>query len=187
MVLQNDRKTLSFDHLSELEHGACRVSGTEHHSSDASPQASRRDFLEDGSKITMLSGLVLGYGTFGYIAGRYLYPKDTSEKPWQYVARIEDFSPGESRTFESPEGVKVVITRRENTHESGEFFALSGICPHLGCQVHWQGNEKRFFCPCHNGAFDLEGNPTLGPPQKANQSLPRYPLKVVRNLLFIQV
>ena len=67
------------------------------------------------------------------------------------------------------------------------FVALSSICPHLGCQVHWEPQNDRFFCPCHNGAFDASGKPTEGPPATAGQELTRFPLQVMNGLLFIQV
>ena len=46
---------------------------------------------------------------------------------------------------------------------------------------------ERFFCPCHNGAFDPQGRATEGPPAAAEQSLTRFPLKVENGLLYIQV
>ena len=54
-------------------------------------------------------------------------------------------------------------------------------------QVHWQSNNDRFFCPCHNGAFDKSGQPISGPPKDSNKALPRYPLKIEKGLLFIEV
>ena len=67
------------------------------------------------------------------------------------------------------------------------FAALSSVCPHLGCQVHWQPQNDRFFCPCHNGVFAPDGTGIGGPPGDAGQSLPRYPLKLENGLLFIEV
>ena len=68
-----------------------------------------------------------------------------------------------------------------------DFVAFSSICPHLGCQVNWELQNDRFFCPCHNGVFDRDGNATGGPPAAAGQRLPRYPLKIENGLLFIEV
>jgi len=65
--------------------------------------------------------------------------------------------------------------------------ALSSTCPHLGCQVRWEAQNDRFFCPCHNGVFDQSGVATAGPPGEAGQSLPKYELKVEDGLLHIAV
>src|SRR5437667_8926377 len=35
--------------------------------------------------------------------------------------------------------------------------AFTTICPHLGCSVNFEGNDKLFLCPCHGGTFDLNG------------------------------
>ncbi|MBI4577262.1 MAG: Rieske 2Fe-2S domain-containing protein, partial [Planctomycetes bacterium] len=68
-----------------------------------------------------------------------------------------------------------------------DFLALSSTCPHLGCRVHWEVQNRRFFCPCHNGSFDAAGRATGGPPAEAGQSLPRYALRLEGGLLFIEL
>ncbi len=143
------------------------------------------------STVAMAGGLAAGYGTFFAIAGRYLYPSP-DPGAWYYVGRTADIEHDGSLSYESPQGVRVVVRRsaeapvdREPTVD--DFAALSSVCPHLGCRVHWEAHNERFFCPCHNGAFDASGRATEGPPKAANQSLPRYPLKVENGLLFIHM
>jgi Rieske Fe-S protein len=53
--------------------------------------------------------------------------------------------------------------------------------------VHWQSQDSRFFCPCHNGAFDPTGKAIAGPPAEAGQSLPRYPVRVESGMVFIEI
>lgn len=136
----------------------------------------------------MAGGMVAGYGMFLRCAGQYLYPQDEGAA-WMFVAGASELAPGQAKTFQSPTGLSVVITRKAHP-KSGEpkvedFIALSSVCPHLGCRVHWESQNNRFFCPCHLGAFDMEGKPTAGPPLAANQSLPDYPLKIAGDLLYI--
>lgn len=157
---------------------------------DAAPHASagsRREFLALGSTLAMGGGLAVGYGTLGVMAGQFLYPAGGSELAWQYVARVDQLIMGESIEYTSPAGIQVVVARQSEGSTSEAFIALSSICPHLGCKVHWESQQKRFFCPCHNGAFDAQGQATLGPPAKARQQLVRFPLKVDDGLLFIEV
>ena len=124
---------------------------------------------------------------FGVMAGRYLYPARPPERRWMFVAELASVGKGASLSYRAPDGRTVAITRLGDQGAVDDFIALSGICPHLGCQVHWESQNSRFFCPCHNGAFDAEGVAIAGPPADARQSLARYPLMVEKGLLFIEV
>ena len=39
----------------------------------------------------------------------------------------------------------------------GTIHAVSTRCPHLGCQVKWNPDEKTWDCPCHGSRFDIDG------------------------------
>lgn len=149
------------------------------------PDPERRSFLSRISSALMVGGLALGYGAFAAVIGRFLYPRRPEAGRWQYVVDLASIGVGASIDYTAPAGQRVVITRLSQTGEAADFVALSSVCPHLGCQVHWESPNDRFFCPCHNGAFDARGNPIAGPPFDANQPLPQYPLKVENGLLFI--
>ncbi len=41
--------------------------------------------------------------------------------------------------------------------------AFSAVCPHMGCVVHWNSDEKSFDCPCHGSRFDVKGKVMNGP------------------------
>lgn len=135
----------------------------------------------------MAGGLAAGYGTFATLAARYLYPPQGGSTGWLFATELSRIKKGESFVFRSPAGASIVIARQSEVGKAEDFIALSSTCPHLGCQVHWEGQNNRFFCPCHNGSFDASGVATGGPPKDANQSLPRYPLKVEYGLLYIEV
>lgn len=47
--------------------------------------------------------------------------------------------------------------------EAGEFHSVSAACPHLGCRLEWNKNEKSWDCPCHGSRFDMDGNILSGP------------------------
>lgn len=156
---------------------------------DAPPEEEpeRRGFLAAVASWWMGLGLLGGYGTFATIAGRFLYPAKPQPKSWLFVAELERLRQGDSLVYTLPNGQTVNVARVTGEAQATSFIALSSVCPHLGCRVHWEGNNNRFFCPCHNGAFDSVGNPTEGPPRDANQTLARFPLKVENGLLFMEV
>lgn len=135
----------------------------------------------------MAGGLVAGYGAFGGMAIRYLYPAAGPRRLWLYVTDTSRLAPGDSLVYRAPTGARIAVARQGNTGTVQDFVALSSVCPHLGCQVHWEPHNARFFCPCHNGTFDPSGKATGGPPGDANQDLARYSLRLQGNLLFIEV
>ena len=49
---------------------------------------------------------------------------------------------------------------------SGEWKAFSAACTHLDCIVQYQPEEKRIWCACHNGQFNLNGQNIGGPPPR---------------------
>ncbi|HVS18109.1 MAG TPA: Rieske (2Fe-2S) protein [Planctomycetota bacterium] len=151
------------------------------------PAADRRGFLHGASSIAMAGGLAAAYGTFGYMAGSFLYPARERARAWVFVTDLARIAVGQSIPFRAPNGERIAIARQGGGGGVEDFVALSSTCPHLGCQVHWEGQNDRFFCPCHNGVFDRDGVGVSGPPGEAGQSLPRYPLKVEGGLLYIEV
>ncbi len=54
-------------------------------------------------------------------------------------------------------GASVLVARTSDT----EFIALSAICTHAGCTVHFA--TTNIACPCHGSLFALDGTVTRGP------------------------
>ena len=154
---------------------------------DERPSEDRRKFLGKASGVAMITGLAGGYGAFGAIALRYLYPTNLDNRLWQFVIETDRVKVGESIRYRGPSGETVNIARQHRNGDADDFIALSSTCPHLGCQVRWESQNDRFYCPCHNGVFDPTGVATSGPPAEAGQSLSRYPLQVTNGLLHISV
>lgn len=50
--------------------------------------------------------------------------------------------------------------------ESGVLHAVSVRCPHLGCELEWNPDEKSWDCPCHGSRFDYLGGLISGPAQE---------------------
>jgi Rieske Fe-S protein len=51
-----------------------------------------------------------------------------------------------------------------------QFEAVSGVCPHLGCPVGWDG--RAFLCPCHDSKFATNGDRETGPSLRGLDPLP---------------
>jgi glycine/D-amino acid oxidase-like deaminating enzyme/nitrite reductase/ring-hydroxylating ferredoxin subunit len=71
-------------------------------------------------------------------------------------------TPGEGEVIKI-EGKHLAVYRNDND----EVYAVSAICPHMGCTVHWNKFEKSWDCPCHGSRFDIAGEVLEGPAIKA--------------------
>jgi cytochrome b6-f complex iron-sulfur subunit len=101
--------------------------------------------------------LAAGGGSFIYGLYRFLAP-DAGAAPAVEVALSEMAARGDYpfRYGGSP-GILI-------QGEDGSFKAFSLVCTHLACTVAWIPEKKEFYCPCHDGHFDAEGNVLSGPP-----------------------
>jgi glycine/D-amino acid oxidase-like deaminating enzyme/nitrite reductase/ring-hydroxylating ferredoxin subunit len=118
-------------------------------------RANRWAGLYDPARKTLQSA-----GTFARenlkVAGHYADLATASE-----VDQVSDIQPGEGAVVR--EGLKKLALYRD---PSGKLHALSAICPHLGCVVHWNGGEKTWDCPCHGSRFHALGAVVNGPANK---------------------
>ena len=60
------------------------------------------------------------------------------------------------------EGEKVGVYKEEN----GTVHMVDIRCPHLGCQLEWNPDEKSWDCPCHGSRFDFHGHIINNPAQE---------------------
>ncbi len=125
---------------------------------------SRRDFM---ANIILGTGTLLGLGSLAYRFLEYLYPVVPPIKLVEVPAgKPDDIPPDGVRLVQLPEG-PVMLEKADN-----EVRALSAICTHLGCNVHWYPEENKFVCPCHQGIYDFNGNVVSGPPPRPLEKLP---------------
>ncbi len=137
----------------------------------------RRSFL---SRIAMWTSLAVSYGAAAAFTGRFLFPsKPTKRTRSIYVGRFSELKEGESKLVTDLRGVPVQVVR-----QGSALRALSTVCPHLGCRVRWEAEKQRFFCPCHNGVFNREGEVVSGPPPRG---LDRYEVEVVAGNVYLRM
>ncbi len=54
--------------------------------------------------------------------------------------------------------------------EAGTLYAVSPVCPHRGCALEWNDDEKTWDCPCHGSRFDYTGRRLFHPAKAALKS-----------------
>ncbi len=42
--------------------------------------------------------------------------------------------------------------------ETGKIHKIPIRCPHMGCELEWNQEERTWDCPCHGSRFDIDGN-----------------------------
>ncbi len=73
-------------------------------------------------------------------------------------ATREDMSPGKVLDYRRLGAFYLMADERG-------IYALSAICQHLGCLVLSEG-ASGFGCPCHDSAYDFQGEVTQGPAKR---------------------
>jgi glycine/D-amino acid oxidase-like deaminating enzyme/nitrite reductase/ring-hydroxylating ferredoxin subunit len=81
--------------------------------------------------------------------------------------KLSDVAPGEGKILEV-DGHKVAVYREE----SGACHAVSPVCTHVGCHVHWNNAERSWDCPCHGARYSPTGKVLNGPAVKDLASRP---------------
>ena len=104
-----------------------------------------------------------------WLVAGFLKPPRSRESLGQRVVNVGPASsllPGQAQLVRhGREPVFVVRTT------AGELIGVSAVCTHLHCVLDFDRAQNRLACPCHEGAFDLNGNVLGGP---APRPLSRY-------------
>jgi Rieske Fe-S protein len=94
--------------------------------------------------------------------GRWVRAGSTADlKPDEPVARILSVSRVDGWYRERSRETVFLVWDGQDT-----IRALSATCTHLGCQVQWDGEGKKFKCPCHGGVYAADGTVVSGPPPR---------------------
>lgn len=119
----------------------------------------RRDFM----KFMVLTSAAFTVGQM-WIAVQNWYRKRSGQPALQRIASVDDVAVGSAVSFTYPDDHEQCLLVRLTV---SEFVAFNQKCTHLSCAVIPRPAEGSFFCPCHEGRFDLKtGEPTAGPPRR---------------------
>lgn len=119
----------------------------------------RRDLL----KFMVLTSAAFVAGQ-AWIAAQNWYRRRSGQPPMTRIAGLDDLPVGGSLAFTYPNANEPCLLVRVSARE---FVAFNQKCTHLSCAVIPRSAEGIFFCPCHDGQFDLRtGRPIAGPPKR---------------------
>jgi Rieske Fe-S protein len=128
-------------------------------SSHDAPKLPRRTFLDSLLGLGFVSSAV----AFLYPVWRYVIPPAAAEPATDSVVagKVSEFRPNSGAVLKF--GTKPAILVRT---QDGQFKAFTAVCTHLDCTVQYKSDTSQFWCPCHNGLYDLSGNVVSGPPPR---------------------
>jgi Rieske Fe-S protein len=119
----------------------------------------RRDFM----KFLILTSAAFTLGQL-WIGFQDWYRRTSGQAPMRRVASLDDLAVGAALVFAYPDEHEPCLLVRVTARE---FVAFSQKCTHLSCAVIPRPAEGIFYCPCHEGRFDLRtGVPIAGPPRR---------------------
>ncbi len=122
--------------------------------------------------------LTLGFLGITRLSAKFLTPEKKTRIRKIYATSLDTLSIGQSKEMTDLRGKNFLLIRTEKNTVK----ALSTTCTHLGCTVYWQQDKNRFYCPCHQGIFNPDGEVVSGPPPR---KLDSYTTEIIGNNVYI--
>ncbi|WP_168119135.1 ubiquinol-cytochrome c reductase iron-sulfur subunit [Paenibacillus sp. HB172176] len=150
-------------------------------------EMSRRQFLSytlGGTTAFMMGGAVLPMVRFA------VDPLLKKKEKADFVKVVE-----ESKITTEPQEFKFKIHQVDGWYESdpelvawitkdasGNIYALSPICKHLGCTISWNTlGQNEYNCPCHGARYSIKGKNLA----VANYPLDQYALQIENGFVYL--
>jgi menaquinol-cytochrome c reductase iron-sulfur subunit len=100
-------------------------------------------------KAVGATGAAVDADGFIRITTREALPQDGTPRAFKVIADLQDYW----NKFPDAEIGSVFLSQ----DAQGQITCFNTRCPHLGCTVGYDDKEQRYFCPCHESAFSLDG------------------------------
>ncbi len=127
----------------------------------------RRGFLH---KVVGGVGAVVAASAL-YPVAKFIIPpaKEVKQVNELNVGKASEVADGTGKIFQFNEDKVIVVNK------GGSLTAVSAICTHLGCLVHWENGAGELACPCHGAKYKQTGEIISGPQPKP---LKQYKAKI---------
>jgi menaquinol-cytochrome c reductase iron-sulfur subunit len=143
------------------------------------PPGDRRDFLKSAACVALGGACVLTPVAVGVTVLLGPLRKPAADGSWVQLTKLDGLPIGapprlfqvfvertDAWTRHARNAVGAVFLERI---DKAKVRAFQAACPHLGCSVEWRGEQKHFYCPCHNSAFAQDG--AIIPPSPSARGL----------------
>jgi Rieske Fe-S protein len=127
------------------------------YTTEGEEQVTRREFAR---YLVAASVAVVGSGA---IFSLWASLRSINTGPAREILPLDELPVGGSHLFDYPGPDDPAMLIRP---EPAVVLGFSQKCTHLGCVVYWAPDAGHLECPCHEGVFDLSGEPIAGPPER---------------------
>ncbi|NTW55210.1 MAG: Rieske 2Fe-2S domain-containing protein [Chlorobaculum sp.] len=136
----------------------------------------RRGFLH---KIVGGVGAVVAVSAL-YPVVRYIIPPEKKVKVVNEltVGKASEVPAGSGKIYQFNADKVIVV------NHGGTLTAVSAVCTHLGCLVHWEEAANELACPCHGAKYKQTGEIISGPQPKA---LKQYKAKIDGDSIVVSI
>jgi menaquinol-cytochrome c reductase iron-sulfur subunit len=123
---------------------------------------------------------VIGAGLAIPLLGYVISPAfKRREQPWVEVGKLDELPVGEPTQLDHLQTVQDGW-RATTSHKAvwaikqtdGRLTVFSPLCPHIGCGYRWDGQDRKFHCPCHGSVYSMNGQVLGGPAPRPLDELP---------------
>jgi cytochrome b6-f complex iron-sulfur subunit len=134
----------------------------------------RRGFLH---KVVGGVGAVVAVSAL-YPVVKFIIPptKEVKQVKELNVGKASEVADGSGKIYQFNEDKVIVVNK------GGSLTAVSAICTHLGCLVHWENAAGQLACPCHGAKYKQTGEIISGPQPKP---LKQYKAKIEGDSIII--
>lgn len=136
----------------------------------------RRGFLH---KIVGGVGAVVAVSTL-YPVVKYIIPpvKKIKIVNSMTVGKASEVPAGTGKIFQFNDDKVIVV------NHGGNITAVSAVCTHLGCLVHWDEAANMIACPCHGARYKQDGEIISGPQPRP---LKQYKAKIEGDNIVVSI
>lgn len=119
-------------------------------------------------------GMIAGLGMWGLVGKIWKIRRRTRKIPLCSLEQLQA----------TPEGLTITFDHHHYflRAEEQRILVLSLRCTHGDCMVQYDSQQSQFFCRCHGGVFDRNGNVLAGPPRR---SLEIVPIRIEDNIIYL--
>ena len=123
-------------------------------------------YVATGFKKWGMTSSMIAAETISFAIQKSTHGKEKTKVPGKGIARFAPvFAPARQLLLASFFSLIIDLWESVSGLCKGLFSSKERRCPHMGCRLEWNDEEKSWDCPCHGSRFTNEGELLDNPAQ----------------------